>query len=302
MKKNNSFYVYALLDPRKPGIYKYEGILGTFTHEPFYVGKGYKQRYSCHIKEKEDQTGNLFKYRKIKNIEKVGLDVIAVKIMGNLSNREALEKEQLFIAIIGRKNLLKGPLTNLTDGGEGSTGYKHSTEAKNLIIASNKKRGVSIQTKEKISLGVKNSGFVFSEELKRAQSVRVSGKNNYFYGKRFYKENNHNWGKQLSESQRNAISKHAKTRTGNKNSNCKFKYCIYDISSKNEHHDILDLTSINVVVKRKLHSINRLGNIVILKKPKEEQGCSCSVLKEGYKINDVPIEKHRSIGYLLRNK
>jgi len=45
-KNKNRFYVYALLDPRKPGRYVYE--TWEFDHEPFYVGKGSGNRIICH--------------------------------------------------------------------------------------------------------------------------------------------------------------------------------------------------------------------------------------------------------------
>ena len=43
----NSFYVYAYLDPRKPGKFKYGEY--EFTHEPFYIGKGTKSRINRHL-------------------------------------------------------------------------------------------------------------------------------------------------------------------------------------------------------------------------------------------------------------
>lgn len=299
--KNNRYYVYALLDPRKPGVYKYEGIFGVFTHEPFYIGKGQGYRYYYHFNEKENSTGNLFKYRKIKNIEKVGLKVISVKIIGNLDNDEALEKECYVISIIGRKNLSKGPLTNLTDGGEGSVGYKHTHRARELIIASNKRRIISEETKIRISVGVKNSGFEFTEEMRKEQSNKVTGKNNYFYDKHFYGCKNHNWGKKLSIFHKDTLSRCAKNRTGARNGNSRYKYCIYDTTNKIEYHDIIDLVSINVSVKRKLSTINRLRDLVIIKKSKEDPGCSCSVLKSKYSIKDVPINKALPVSYLLKD-
>ena len=45
------FYVYALLDPRKPGKFRYGK--WVFSHEPFYVGKGHGTRYNSHFIEVE---------------------------------------------------------------------------------------------------------------------------------------------------------------------------------------------------------------------------------------------------------
>src|SRR5258708_880974 len=47
------FYVYALLNPTKPGSYKYDfcGQALEFDHEPFYIGKGNKDRISDHERE-----------------------------------------------------------------------------------------------------------------------------------------------------------------------------------------------------------------------------------------------------------
>lgn len=45
----NIFYVYAYLDPTKPG--KYEFLETCFLYKPFYIGKGQKNRYLQHLKD-----------------------------------------------------------------------------------------------------------------------------------------------------------------------------------------------------------------------------------------------------------
>ena len=60
----NRFYVYTLLDPRKPGNFKYGEF--AFNYEPFYVGKGTGFRMTDHVCPSElKRDRNLFKKRKI---------------------------------------------------------------------------------------------------------------------------------------------------------------------------------------------------------------------------------------------
>lgn len=44
-----NFYIYIYTDPRKPGKFIYEGVDICFLFEPFYIGKGTKNRYKVHI-------------------------------------------------------------------------------------------------------------------------------------------------------------------------------------------------------------------------------------------------------------
>ena len=45
------FYIYVLLDPRKPGNFEYGEY--NFKFEPFYVGKGQRDRWKSHLQCKE---------------------------------------------------------------------------------------------------------------------------------------------------------------------------------------------------------------------------------------------------------
>ena len=56
MNKQNKFYIYVYLDPRKPGNFKYGGY--TFKYEPFYVGKGQNYRYKEHLYESYNKKDN----------------------------------------------------------------------------------------------------------------------------------------------------------------------------------------------------------------------------------------------------
>lgn len=122
----NIFYVYAYLDPRKPGKYIYGRY--EFDHEPFYIGKGSLSRHLRHLKNWREKHNKL-KTNKIDKIIKDGFIPIVKKIFINLSNDESLEIEKDMINIIGRITKLNGPLTNIDDGGKSSLiGYKHKED------------------------------------------------------------------------------------------------------------------------------------------------------------------------------
>jgi hypothetical protein len=84
----------------------------TDKNEPFYIGIGkdatYKRAYQC-SKTKRSEFWH--------NIASKGYEVEI--LMDNLTWEQACEKEKEFISIYGRKDLGKGTLVNLTNGGEG---------------------------------------------------------------------------------------------------------------------------------------------------------------------------------------
>ena len=51
MFQMGDFYVYIYLDPRKPGSFMYNNL--EFNFEPFYVGKGTKNRAHSGIRDKK---------------------------------------------------------------------------------------------------------------------------------------------------------------------------------------------------------------------------------------------------------
>ena len=113
------FYVYVLLDPRKPGTFKYGKY--TFPYEPFYVGKGKGQRVHAHYLR-----ANTWVKNKIKRIQTEGKVHRYCFLREAISESLAFRIEARAITLIGRKDLNQGPLCNLSAGGEGSTGAIHS--------------------------------------------------------------------------------------------------------------------------------------------------------------------------------
>lgn len=175
---HNDFYVYALIHPK--------------TNLPFYIGKGRNNRDKSHISETKNNKiphGNRHLFYTIKNIIDSGLNVIIHRLETGLSEQDAFLKETMYIKKYGRKDLRTGILTNLTDGGEGQSGWHPDEEYKNKmsISVSGNKNGMygknhTSETKELIRK--KAMGRKRTDLIKKNQSLRMVGKNNHFYGKK----------------------------------------------------------------------------------------------------------------------
>lgn len=124
--ENNS-YVYAYLDPRKPGKYCYEEYI--FDYEPFYVGCGKNNRLLSHLKEAKGKDHN-HKLNKIRKLTTMNLEPIIITIQTGMTDADAKNLEKRLISLIGRHDLKQGPLTNLTNGGDGVVGLKVSIESR----------------------------------------------------------------------------------------------------------------------------------------------------------------------------
>jgi hypothetical protein len=126
-------------------------------NEPFYIGIGdnnsnnHKRAYS-----KQDRN----KYWK--NI--VGQTPYEVEILlDNLTWDEACSKEIEFIELYGRNDLKKGSLVNMTNGGEGSYGFKHTECSKQKL-------------KTRLKGNKYNLGTKYSDEVKKHLSDIRTGK------------------------------------------------------------------------------------------------------------------------------
>lgn len=108
------FYAYVYLDPRKPGRYSYPTV--SFLFEPFYVGKGKGRRRFNHLWD----TARCYRTHKIKAIKSANLNPLILVVAESLDETDAFKIEHQLISEIGRADLKSGPLTNLTDGGEGA--------------------------------------------------------------------------------------------------------------------------------------------------------------------------------------
>ena len=164
---DNDYYIYFYLRSRDSAI----GKAGT----PYYVGKG-KDRRAYH-------TGHSYAVPKDKNN--------IVFVLNNLTEEQAFQNEIDFISWYGRVDSGNGILRNLTDGGEGMSGWVPSEETKRKIGESNKGKTRSEETKRKISKANKGKlnymfGKTHSEESRR--KIGEASKL-YWQNKKILKEN-----------------------------------------------------------------------------------------------------------------
>ena len=160
----------------------------------FYVGKGSDYRHS--------ETSNRNKHWH--NVVNKGGFVSEI-IFDNLNEELALLIE---VELIDKYRRLNYKLTNMTDGGEGVSGYKHTKETKKLLGELNKKRIVTEETRKKISLIWKDKKRKpFTEEHKKKISEAAKKqKRSAFTEEAKQKISTANKGKKRTEEQRKKIS------------------------------------------------------------------------------------------------
>jgi hypothetical protein len=107
---NKRFYVYIL--------YRRDGVT------PFYVGKGSRDRWAAHLQK---DGFNPHKINIIKEMRRDGVAVPKEKVAWGLTEEDAFSFEKYLIQFFGRE-ANGGLLTNLTDGGDGISGYKWTRE------------------------------------------------------------------------------------------------------------------------------------------------------------------------------
>lgn len=164
----NSYYIYRHIRPD--------------TNQVFYVGKGKNTARKRHFERAHiDQRRNRFWH----NVVKKNQGKYAVEILLEFDNEpECDAKEIELIALYGRADLGKGTLTNLTDGGDGSTNIIHSEETRAKL------RAAVADGKHP------NFGKKLSAETCRRKSEALMGEKHHLYGKKLPPE----WVENLAKS------------------------------------------------------------------------------------------------------
>ena len=144
-------------------------------NEPFYIGIGTDNKFQ-RANSKENR--NKFWHR-IVNKTKYEVEILFF----DLTRDEAKIKEIEFIKLYGKKINKTGCLSNITDGGDGNSGNKHTEEAKRKIGEANKYKDYSkrnksyMQTKEyKDKVSKINTGRKMPDSMREKTSLRMKNR------------------------------------------------------------------------------------------------------------------------------
>jgi hypothetical protein len=196
MPEFKNFYTYAYSDPSR-------------NNEIIYIGKGAKRRAWDHLKRKKMHPF----IQRLQKMKRLGIEPKIEILAKDISEETAFSLEMWFIYKFGRKDLGKGTLLNLTDGGEGSAGYKLSPLSPEQL----KKRSATMIKAAATPTAIANRlassiGRIHSEETKQKMSASSKGKPKSKESCRKMSESrkgagNHQFGKPLSNIQKDKISK-----------------------------------------------------------------------------------------------
>lgn len=146
------FYVYAWLYP---------------DGQPFYVGKGSGRR-------DREPKGNPIVKNIVAKIRREGGSPRVVRWQDGLREGDAHALEMSYIRLFGRRDIGTGILANLTDGGEGQSGWVPSAEWRARMGELQRGKPKSEETKARMRAS--NLGQVRSDEARAKMSAAQRGK------------------------------------------------------------------------------------------------------------------------------
>lgn len=174
-KEKSDYYTYGLANPLKLSKESYIGGISLYEYEFFYIGyTGREERLDEHLACKKSDK-NIDKKNIIREIQEAGEKVIVVKFVEGVVKWTAISKEIEQIAYYGREDLGLGPLTNRTNGGDGTAdGEDHQNFGK-CVYNNGETMGF-------FNIGTEPDGWV-----KGGLSINV-GDDNFGKGKKWYND------------------------------------------------------------------------------------------------------------------
>lgn len=157
-----NFYVYHLIN--------------SHNNLPFYIGKGIKNRMYYHekmVRNNKIPNNNKLLFYKIKKIIDLNGHIIYKKIKENISESSAFLLETEEIKTYGRIIDKTGILCNLTEGGEGLSGFKHKIDSKKTISDALLKKYKDKKFIEKYWKGREKVNW---DEVRKKQSITLKEK------------------------------------------------------------------------------------------------------------------------------
>lgn len=140
---SQNYYVYAYLNPFCPG--EFISSVGIFSAKPFYIGKGKNERLYDHLKEARltrltKKNKNNHKLNTIREIQKLGLNPIIIKVSDRMSETDALALELKLILELKQKYGLTNIRTNTwySNSANCKTKRKYHSTRKDTITIYNK--------------------------------------------------------------------------------------------------------------------------------------------------------------------
>lgn len=146
----------------------YVYILFRETGIPFYVGMGKGRRWLDHERPASLAKGKTYKDAVCKKVLARRAEIPKVKVAEGLSEKDAFEIEKQFIAAIGRHPV--GPLSNMTDGGDGG---RMIPEVCARIAASLRGRKPSDAARARMSAAKKGKKFTDDHRANMAEAKRA---------------------------------------------------------------------------------------------------------------------------------
>jgi hypothetical protein len=134
----STFYVYAYFAPA--------------AQMPFYVGKGARYRSRVHL----SRSHNVAVAQAISDLRCNGLEP-EVRLLFFGTHDECKCEEIRLIQLFGRRDLGRGPLLNLTDGGDGTLGRPRREAERELLRAAAKQQWNEESTRAKKIEGIRES-------------------------------------------------------------------------------------------------------------------------------------------------